>query len=91
MSVNATSSVQKIIKDIKIKIALENNSLPVRERCYKHDPDKVDENDSCKLLWDFDVHMEFVIQERSPHAILINKERKERKLIAILCLDEIER
>ena len=54
---------------------------PVTERWYEHQPDTVSENDRCKLLWDFDVQTDHVIQARRPDVIVIDKEKKECKII----------
>ena len=55
--------------------------MPVTERWYEHQPDTVTENDRCKLLWDFDVQTDHVIQARRPDVIVIDKEKKECKII----------
>ena len=55
--------------------------LAAAERWYEHQPDTVTENDSCKLLWDFNVQTDHVIQARRPDVILIDKEINECKII----------
>ena len=55
--------------------------LAASERWYEHQPETVIENDSCKLLWDFSIQTDHVIQARRPDVILIDKEKKECKLI----------
>ena len=48
---------------------------------YEHQPDTVAENDSCKLLWDFNVQTDHIIHARRPDVILIDKEKNECKII----------
>ena len=55
--------------------------MPVTERWYEHQPDTVTENDRYKLLWDFGVQTDHVIQARRPDVIVIDKEKKECKII----------
>ena len=43
-----------------------------------HNPASVQENDTHKLLWDFDIQMDHLISPRRPDFILINKKKKER-------------
>ena len=43
-----------------------------------HNPAPVLENDSHKLLWDFNIQTDHLIQARRPDLIIINKEIKKR-------------
>ena len=54
--------------------------LAASERWYEHQPDTVAENDSCKLLWDFNVRTDRVIQARRSDVILVDKEKNECKI-----------
>ena len=40
---------------------------------YMHNPVPVLENDTHKLLWDFDIHTDHLISTRRPDLIIINK------------------
>ena len=40
------------------------NGFDVDEKCYKHEPEKVVENDSCKMLWDVTIQTDHVIEAR---------------------------
>ena len=40
---------------------------------YMHNPAPVLENNTHKLLWDFDMHMDHLISARRPDLIIINK------------------
>ena len=55
--------------------------LAASARWYEHQSEIFTENDSCKLLWDFSIQTDHVIQARRPGVILIDKEKKECKII----------
>ncbi len=44
---------------------------------YMHNPAPVLENDSHKLLWDFDIQTDHLIPARRPDLIIINKKKRE--------------
>ena len=46
---------------------------------YMHNPVPVHENDTHKLLWDFDIHTDQLIPARRPDLIIINKKKKKKK------------
>ena len=46
-----------------------------------HNPAPVLENDSHKLLWDFNIQTDHLIPARRPDLIIINKKKKKRKRI----------
>ena len=41
-----------------------------------HNPASALENDTHKLLWDFDIQMDYLISARRPDLIIINKKKK---------------
>ena len=45
---------------------------------YMHNPAPVLENDSHKLLWDFNIQTDHLIPARRPGLIIINKKKKKR-------------
>ena len=45
---------------------------------YMHKPALVQENDTLKLIWDFDVQTDHLISARRPDLIIINKRKKKR-------------
>ena len=47
---------------------------------YMHNPAPVLENNTHKLLWDFDIHTDHQISARRPDLIIINKKKKKEKL-----------
>ena len=46
-----------------------------------HNPAPVLENDTHKLLWDFDVQTDHLISARGPDLIIINKKKKKKERI----------
>ncbi len=44
-----------------------------------HDPAPVLENDTHKLLWDFNIQTDYLISARIPDLIIINKKKKKKK------------
>ena len=48
-------------------------SLTIRKKWYMHNPESVQENETQKLLWDFQ------ISARPPNLIVINKKKKKKK------------
>ena len=51
---------------------------------YMHNPAPVLENDTHKLLWDFDIWTDHLISTRRPDLIIINKKREFAKLSTLL-------
>ena len=48
---------------------------------YMHNPAPVLENDTHKLLWDFDIHTDHLISARRPDLIIINKKKRTCKIV----------
>ena len=48
---------------------------------YMHNPALVLENDSHKLLWDFNIQTDHLIPARRPDLIIINKKKKKENLL----------
>ena len=46
-----------------------------------HNPALVLDNDTHKLLWDFNIQMDHPIPARKPGLIIINKKKKKKKRI----------
>ena len=57
---------------------------------YMHNPAPVLENNTHKLLWDFDIHTDHLISTRWPGLIIINKKRELAKLSTLLSRLTIE-
>ena len=48
---------------------------------YMHNPAPILENDTHKLLWDFDIHTDLLISARRPDLIIIHKKRRTGKIV----------
>ena len=46
-----------------------------------HNPTSVLENDTHKLLWDFDIQTNHLISTRRPDLIVIDKKKRTRKIV----------
>ncbi|XP_067931050.1 uncharacterized protein [Watersipora subatra] len=62
----------------------KKHELPHTEKWYDHRAEAVLENEKVKLLWDFNVQTDKVIEARRPDLILINKETKQCQAIDIV-------
>ena len=51
---------------------------------YIHNPAPVLENDTHKLLWDFDIHTDHLILARRPDLIIINKKKRKKRICKIV-------
>ena len=50
-------------------------------KCYMHNPAAVQENDTYKLLWDFEIHTMCLIAARRPDLIIINNKKRISKIV----------
>jgi hypothetical protein len=57
--------------------------LPHTDKWYDHRAQPVVENDKVKLLWDFNIQTDKIIEARRPDLILLDKEKKECQIIDI--------
>ena len=46
-----------------------------------HNPESVLENETSKILWDFDIQTDHLISVRQPGPLIISKEKKPRKIV----------
>ena len=51
------------------------------EKCYEHKPESVLENEDYKILWDFNIQTDRVIEARRPDLFIVDKEEKSCKII----------
>ena len=51
------------------------------EKWYMHNPAPVLENDTHKLLWDFNIQTDLLIPARRPDLIIINKKKRICKIV----------
>ena len=59
----------------------KQRGFEVKDKWYEHDPQPVIENNQFKVLWDFNVQTDHVIEARRPDMIVIDKEKKTCKII----------
>ena len=50
-----------------------------------HNPAPVQENDTYKLLWDFDIQTDHQISTRRPDLIIINKKKENLQNYGLCC------
>ena len=55
--------------------------IVVNDKWYQYEPGSVIENDKCKILWDFTVQTDHIIQARRPDMIVIDKETNKAQVI----------
>ena len=46
---------------------------------YMHNPESVPENETHKILWDFQTQTDPLISARQPDQVLVNKKKKKKK------------
>ena len=62
-----------------------NIGFDVNEKWYKREPEKVVENDPWKILWDFTIQTDHVIEARRPDMVIIDKTKTDCKVIDFAC------
>ena len=45
------------------------------DKWYEHDPEKILENEDHKILWDFSIETDHIIQARRPDLVVVDKKR----------------
>ena len=81
----------QIVYNYMVTISSRNNNDMCKkfkfddaDKWYMHNPAPVLENDTHKLLWDFDIQTDHLISARRPDLIIINKKKKSAKLSILL-------
>ena len=59
----------------------EKEGFIVNEKWYEHVPEPVLENEGCRILWDFTIQTDYVIEARRPEMIVVEKRNKCCKII----------
>ena len=62
---------------------LKINNLPHSKHWYQHKAEAVTENEKVKILWDFNIYVDKLIDARSPDIVVIKKDLKECYIIDI--------
>ena len=63
--------------------------IDCNEKWFLHEPEPVQENERCKLLWDFTIQTDKVLENRRPDIVVIDKEKKNA-FLSILKYQEIK-
>ena len=50
-------------------------------KCYEHEPESVLENEDYKILWDFSIQTDHVIEARRPDLVAVDKKERSCKII----------
>ena len=59
------------------------HGLPHTDKWYEHDPNKVTEANGIKLLWDFNIQTDKVIEHRRPDIVLVDYKQRQCNIIDI--------
>ena len=51
------------------------------DKCYENEPESVLENEDYKILWDFSIQTDHVIEARRPDLVLVDKKERSCKMI----------
>ena len=62
-----------------------NNNFHHTNKWCMHNPASVLENDTHKLLWDFDIQMDHLISARRSDLIIINKKKENLQNCGLCC------
>ena len=61
------------------------NDLPHSEKWYEHQPTAVTENENVKLLWDFKIQTDKVLEHNKPDILLFNKNTRTCLIVDVAC------
>ena len=61
--------------------------IECEDKWFSHQTELVVENDKCKILWDFAIQTDKKIEHRRPDIVVIDKEKRECKIIDIAVPD----
>ena len=62
---------------------LRHHGIPSCKHWYEHQPERVTETNNCKILWDFNVQTDKIIDARRPDIIRIDKDKRTAQIIDI--------
>ena len=51
------------------------------DKWYEHEPESVLKSEDCKILWDFSIQTDHVIEARRPDLVVVDKKRRTCKII----------
>ena len=55
--------------------------LDTKDRWFEHEPQSVCENEEYKILWDFSIQTDHVIESRRPDMIIVEKKNNKCQII----------
>ena len=67
-------------KIVHWKLATKCN-FEARDKWYEHEPESVLENEDYKILWDFNIQTDQVIEARRPDLVVVDKKERRCKII----------
>ena len=53
----------------------------MKGKWYEHQPESVVENENCKILWDFNIQTDHVIEARRPDMIVVDKVNAQQLIL----------
>ena len=57
--------------------------LDHKNKCIKHNPESVRENETQKILYDFEIKMYHLISARRPDPVIVNKRKRTCRIVDI--------
>ena len=60
---------------------LEKCNFEAGDKWYEHEPESVLENEDYKILWDFSIQTDHVIEARRPDLVVVDKKERSCKII----------
>ena len=67
-------------KTVYWKLARSCN-FEAEDKWYEHDPESASENEDYKILWDFSIQIDHVIEARRPELVVVDKKKRSCKII----------
>ena len=67
-------------KIVHWKVARKCN-FEARDKWYEHEPESVLENEDCKILWDFSIQTDYLIEAHRPDLVVVDKKERSCKMI----------
>ena len=58
------------------------------DKWYEHEPENVLENEDCKILWDFSIQTDHVLEARRPDLVVVDKKGRSCKIIDFAVLGD---
>ena len=67
-------------KTVHLKLARKCD-FEAGDKWYEHEPESVLENEDCKILWNFSIQTDHVIEARRPNLVVVDKKERSCKII----------